>query len=165
MYTAKEIGGKLARKPHPLQRNSYRNLKSENSQDYAQKKFYVHELGFRKHCSGSFWCCSCCRGCWCFVLTYGSNSLALHFFLKGAALQMKARWESNINVWLPFMYSQQWNWYFRNRVIMFSLSVPTLIYSDKFIYFQDRSAYSAAGKYVDRSWEYVNLLQTYECGN
>ncbi len=27
-------------------RNPYRNLKSENSQDYAQK-LYVHELGFR----------------------------------------------------------------------------------------------------------------------
>ncbi len=27
---------------------------------------------------------------------------------------------------------------------------------EKFIYFQDRSAYSAAGKYVNRSWEYIN---------
>ncbi len=25
------------------------------------------------------------------------------------ALQMKGRWESNINVWLLFMYSQKWN--------------------------------------------------------
>jgi hypothetical protein len=25
------------------------------------------------------------------------------------ALQMKGRWESNINVWFPFMYSQKWN--------------------------------------------------------
>ncbi len=25
--------------------------------------------------------------------------------------------------------------------------------------FQDRSAYSAAGKYVDRSWEYINRSQ------
>ncbi len=24
--------------------------------------------------------------------------------------------------------------------------------------FQDQSAYSAAGKYVDRSWEYINLM-------
>jgi hypothetical protein len=37
MYTVKEKGGKLARKPHPLPRNPYRNIKSENSQDYAQK--------------------------------------------------------------------------------------------------------------------------------
>jgi hypothetical protein len=27
---------------------------------------------------------------------------------------------------------------------------------ERFIYFQDMSTYSAAGKYVDRSWEYVN---------
>jgi hypothetical protein len=44
------------------------------------------------------------------------------------ALQMKGRWESNINVWLSFMYFQQWNWYFQNRIIMFSFPVPTLIY-------------------------------------
>jgi hypothetical protein len=33
---------------------------------------------------------------------------------------------------------------------------------EKFIYFHDRSDYSAAGKYVDRSWEYKNLSQTHE---
>jgi hypothetical protein len=36
----KEKGGKPDRKPHPVHyglRNPYRNLKSENSQDYAQK--------------------------------------------------------------------------------------------------------------------------------
>jgi hypothetical protein len=33
-----------------------------------------------------------------------------------------------------------------------------------FIYFLDRSAYSAAGKYVDPSWEYKNRSQTHECG-
>jgi hypothetical protein len=32
---------------------------------------------------------------------------------------------------------------------------------EKFIYFQDRSAYSAAGKYVDQSWEYTNRSQTH----
>ncbi len=39
-YTVKETGGKPDRKPYPLSyglRNPYRNLKSENSQDYAQK--------------------------------------------------------------------------------------------------------------------------------
>jgi hypothetical protein len=36
-----------------------------------------------------------------------------------------------------------------------------------FIYFQDRSACSAAWKYVDQSysWEYINCSQTHECGN
>jgi hypothetical protein len=40
LYTEKEKEGKPDRKPHPLPyglRNPYRNLKSDNSQDYAQK--------------------------------------------------------------------------------------------------------------------------------
>jgi hypothetical protein len=37
LYTVKEKGGKPDRKPHPLPRNQYRNLKSENSQDNAEK--------------------------------------------------------------------------------------------------------------------------------
>jgi hypothetical protein len=36
---------------------------------------------------------------------------------------------------------------------------------ERFIYFHNRSAYSAARKYVDRSWEYVDRSQTHECGN
>jgi hypothetical protein len=42
------------------------------------------------------------------------------------------------------------NCYFQNRIIMFCLPVPTLIYCicERFIFFQDQSAYSAAGKYV-----------------
>ncbi len=31
-----------------------------------------------------------------------------------------------------------------------------------FIYSYDRSSYSAAGKYVDRSWKYINRSQTHE---
>ncbi len=42
-------------------------------------------------------------------------------------LQMKGWWESNINVWFPFMYSHKWNCYFLNMIIMFRLPVPTLI--------------------------------------
>jgi hypothetical protein len=40
LYTVKEKGGKPDRKQHPLPygfRNPYGNLKSENSQDYAEK--------------------------------------------------------------------------------------------------------------------------------
>jgi hypothetical protein len=36
---------------------------------------------------------------------------------------------------------------------------------ERFIYFQDQSACSAAGKCVDRSWEYINRSQAHECGN
>ncbi len=81
------------------------------------------------------------------------------------ALQMKGRWESNINVWFRFMCSQKWNCYFQNRLIVFCLPVATLIYLWEIYIFQDQSAYSAAGKYVDRSWEYINRSQTHACGN
>ncbi len=81
-------------------------------------------------------------------------------------MQMKRQWESNISVWFPFIYFQKWNCYFENKIIMFSFPVPPLIYlSERFIYFQDQSANSAAGKYVDRSWEFINRSQTHECGN
>jgi hypothetical protein len=79
-------------------------------------------------------------------------------------LQMKGRWESNLNVWFPFMYSQKWNCYFQNRIIMSPSSIHSYI-CERFKYFQDRSAYSAAGQYVNRSWEYINRSPTHECGN
>ncbi len=47
--------------------------------------------------------------------------------IPGCTLQMKGQWESNINVWFPVMYSQKWNCYFQNRIIMFCIPVPTLI--------------------------------------
>jgi hypothetical protein len=37
VYTVKEKGGKPGEKPHPLPKNPYRNLKSENSEDYVKK--------------------------------------------------------------------------------------------------------------------------------
>ncbi len=78
------------------------------------------------------------------------------------ALQMKGLWESNINVCFPSMNSQKWNCYFKNRNIRFCLPVPTLIHLwEIYIYFQDQSAFSAAGKYVDRSWEYKSLKDTW----
>ncbi len=42
---------------------------------------------------------------------------------------------------------------------------PHSCVSERFIYSHNRSAYSAAEKYVDRSWEYINRSQTHECGN
>jgi hypothetical protein len=78
---------------------------------------------------------------------------------------MKDRWKSHINVWFPFMYSQKWNCYFQNRIITFFSQFLHSYFCEKFIYFFDRSAYSAAGKYVDQAWEYTNHSQTHECGN
>ena len=40
---------------------------------------------------------------------------------------------------------------------------PHTCVCERFIYSHDQSAYS--GKYVDRSWEYINCSQTHECGN
>ena len=42
---------------------------------------------------------------------------------------------------------------------------PHSFVCERFIYSHDQSAYSAAGKYVDRTWEYINRSQTHECGN
>ncbi len=56
------------------------------------------------------------------------NIPAVACFLAGAALQMKGRWKSNINVLFPLMYSQKWNCCFLNRIIMICRPVPTLIY-------------------------------------
>ncbi len=36
---------------------------------------------------------------------------------------------------------------------------------ERFIYSHDQSSYPAAGKYVDRSWEYINRSPIHECGN
>ena len=58
--------------------------------------------------------------------------------------------------------------YFQNRITIFCLPIPTLIYLWEIycIYFQEWFAYSAAGKYVDRrSWENINRSQTHERGN
>ncbi len=49
---------------------------------------------------------------------------------------------------------------------MFCPLVPIYSYiCERYIIFQDWSAYSAEGKYVDRSWEYINRSQTHECLN
>ncbi len=81
-----------------------------------------------------------------------------------STLQMKGRWESNINVCFPFMYFQKWNCYFQNRIITVSQFLHSYI-CERFIHFPDRSAYPAAEKYVDRSWEYINRSQKHECGS
>jgi hypothetical protein len=44
---------------------------------------------------------------------------------------------------------------------MFLLPVPTLIYLLDIFIFPRSVCYSAAGKYADRSWEYINRSQTH----
>ncbi len=79
--------------------------------------------------------------------------------------QMKGRWESNINVWFPFMYSQKWNCYFQNSIIMFCLSVPTLIYLWEIYIFPGLVCLFCCRKVCGPTWEDINSSQTHECGN
>ncbi len=78
---------------------------------------------------------------------------------------MKGRWESNMNVWFPFLYSHKWNCYFQTRIIMFCLPVPTLIYLWEIYIFPGPVCLFCCRKYVDRSWECINRSHTHECGN
>ncbi len=53
----------------------------------------------------------------------------------------------------------------QNYNVLSRCSYTHIYVCERFIYFQDRSAYSAAGKYVERNWEYINRSKTHECGN
>ncbi len=74
-------------------------------------------------------------------------------------LQMKGQWESNINVWFPFLYCIPRNETVQppffpkpNYNVLSPSSCTHICVSETFIYFQDRFVYFAAAKYVDRSW-------------
>jgi hypothetical protein len=59
-----------------------------------------------------------------------------------------------------------WHKYSQKRNCAASVPVSTFMcLYERFINSHDRAAYSAAGKYVDRSWEYIICSQTRECGN
>ena len=57
-------------------------------------------------------------------------------------------------------YSQK-----RNCTASVQFTQSFVCFCERLIYFQVRSTYSAAGKYVDRSWQYINRSKTHECGN
>ncbi len=57
--------------------------------------------------------------------------------------------------------TQYWKYQTNNPSSQF----PRSCVCERFMYCHDGSAYSAAGKYVDRSWEYIYRKQTHECGN
>ncbi len=82
-----------------------------------------------------------------------------------AALQMKGRRESNINVWFWFIHSQKWKTVlphcFYNWIIMFCLPNSHSCNCERFIYSQDRSSYFAAAKYADWCWEYIEIAHRY----
>ncbi len=53
----------------------------------------------------------------------------------------------------------------QNYNVFLPSSYTHTVYLWEVFIFPGRSAYSAAGKYVDWSWEYINRSQTHECGN
>jgi hypothetical protein len=59
-----------------------------------------------------------------------------------------------------YKYSQK-----RNCGASVPISTYMCLWAIYSLYSHNRPAYSAAGKYVDRSWEYINRSQTHECGN
>ncbi len=78
---------------------------------------------------------------------------------------MKGRWESNINVWFPFMYSQKWNC----AASVFPKHNYNVLSPNSCTHLSVRDLYTAFPGSVlsilDRSWDYVNYSQTQECGN
>jgi hypothetical protein len=82
------------------------------------------------------------------------------------ALQMKGSWKSNINVWFPFLYSQKWNCYFHNLIIMFCLAVPTLTYLwDIYIFPGSVCLFCCREICGPILGIYISRSQTHECGN
>ena len=84
LQCVKEKGGKPDRKPYPLPyglRNPYRNLKSENSQDYVEKP--QRNLTFMNLASGRYVyrvpLCTVILACGLVVITY-YNVVELHNF-------------------------------------------------------------------------------------
>ncbi len=79
---------------------------------------------------------------------------------------MKGWWESSINVWFPFMYSQKLNCYFQNKIIMFYLPVPTHIYLWEIYIFPGSVCLfcfmNMCGPILGIYW---SLTDTVECGN
>ncbi len=56
----------------------------------------------------------------------GRRGAGQYTFFTFSALQMKGQWESNINVWFSYMFSQKSNFaasLFKNRIIMLSLLI------------------------------------------
>jgi hypothetical protein len=52
----------------------------------------------------------------------------------------------------------------RKGIVRGKSQFPYSCVCERFIYSQDRSAHSAAGKYGDRFWEYTKIAHRNECG-
>ncbi len=83
---------------------------------------------------------------------------------KEATLQMKGWWKSYKNVGFSFLYSQKWNCYFQNRIIMFCPSSYTHI-SGRDIFPGSVCLFCCREICGPILWEHINRSQTHECGN
>jgi hypothetical protein len=86
------------------------------------------------------------------------------------ALQMKGRWQSNINVWFPYMYYHKWNCYFQNRIknapsprSYTHISVRDLYISR--IDLQILHILLQGNMWTDPGNMYINRSQIHECKN
>ncbi len=77
---------------------------------------------------------------------------------------LHCKWRAGENQVHIYVFPEMKLLFLKQKNNALSLSSYTHI-SMRFIYFQDRSAYSAAGIYVDRSWEYINHSLTNKYGN
>ncbi len=85
--------------------------------------------------------------------------------MDDSTLQKKGQWESNINVWFPFKCSQKWTCYFQNRIIMFCLPVPTLIYLWEICIFPGSDCLVCCWEIFGPILGKYKSLTTLECGN
>jgi hypothetical protein len=96
-------------------------------------------------------------------------SSSIFFYLTP---QVKGRWESNINVWFPFTYSQKWNCALcslvncKNRILMFCFPIPTLIYLCEIYIFPGSVCLFCCSQICGTILGiYKSLTQTRECSN
>ncbi len=94
---------------------------------YRPAKLEIWRVGTTTSCQ-SLLQYSPSQGLRIWLLDIPQTAIEIAYYVSHHTLQRKGRWESNINVWFPFMYSQKWNCYLQNRIIMFCLPVPSLIY-------------------------------------
>ncbi len=83
-------------------------------------------------------------------------------------LQIKGRWESNLNVWFRFMYSHLWNCaslLFQNRIIMFCLAISIFMYLWAIYIFPGSVCLFCCTKIGRPIPEYINHSQIHECRN
>jgi hypothetical protein len=81
---------------------------------------------------------------------------------------MKGGWESNVNVWFPFMYSQKWNC----TASLFPKQDFNVLSLNSYTHISMRDLYiSRIHLYIllqpnmcDRSWGYIKRSETHECG-